>query len=185
MEHSRNQGKSCSQGNPEQTLPSPALQPADPALPVLSQGLLPKPPRPEPAALPEQRRGLPSRQSIAVTEPPAPPRQPARCPPAAPSARHGTPPPPRVQRAPRGSGTEGRAASGTGNSALPEIPPDHTSSSAARFTRGTPSPHTPRNPKEERTPAACAVLRGVRRYFQRVSKGKNNCSAPKSAARHF
>lgn len=75
--------------------------------------------------------------------------------------------------------------SGTGNLAPPEIPPDHTSSSAARFTGGAASPHTPHNPEEERTPAARVLLQDIRRCFQQASTSENNWLVPKSSVSHF
>lgn len=169
MEHSRNQGKSCSQGNPEQTLPSLCCGQQTQLRRVLSQALLPQPPRLEPAALPSSGGGFPPAKALRLRSP-----QPLR------GSRHRarqqppwhrTPSPPRVQRAARGSGTEGRAVSGSGNSALPEIPPDHTSSSAARFTGGTPSPHNPIIPRR-RGPQlrlqCCRALEDTSRESARV-----------------
>lgn len=145
---------------------------------MFPQALPPKPPRPEQAALPEERWGLPSCPSVAK-----PPllgsRHGAHRQPLSTARRHL----PRSSAHLRDQAQRVMPCQEQGNSALPEIPPDHTSSSAARLPVGTALPHTPHNPEEERTPAACAVLQDVRRYSQRVSKSKNNCSVSKSTVR--
>lgn len=163
--------------SPEQKLPSLHCSQQTRLGWVLLQALLPEPPRPEQAALPGQRWGLPPCPSVVATEPPAPPGQPARCLPAAP--RRGAV---QVQHTPRGSGRKGHAVPRTGSSALPKIPPDRTSSSAARLTA---SPRTPHNPEEGRTPAACAVLQDVRRCFQRAKQEQNQLLGSQITSKAF
>lgn len=69
MEHSCNQGKSCSQGNAEQTLPSLCCGQQTQLRRVLSQAFLPQPPRPEPAALPSSGGGFPPAKALRLRSP--------------------------------------------------------------------------------------------------------------------